>query len=153
QELSSIAAGGGRRGEIYERLRELRDRHAGSVRARYPDIPRRVSGYNLDELLPEKGFDVARALVGTEGTCITVLEATLQLVPWPAARSLLVLGYRDIATAADHVPDILEAAEPIGLEGIDNVLVEDVRKKGLHTGYLSFLPEGAGWLLLEFGGG
>ena len=58
-------------------LRDLRDRYADRIRERYPQIPRRVSGYNLDELLPENGFNVARALVGTEGTCVTVLEATL----------------------------------------------------------------------------
>src|SRR5207248_2581950 len=74
-ELEAIIAGGGRRGGIYRRLRDLRDRYADLIRARYPAIPRRVSGYNLDELLPERGFHVARALVGSEGTCVTVLEA------------------------------------------------------------------------------
>src|SRR5262249_33273210 len=65
-ELKRIVAGGGRRGDVYSRLRDLRDRHADRIRERYPDIPRRVSGYNLDALLPENGFHVARALVGTE---------------------------------------------------------------------------------------
>ncbi|MBF0375686.1 MAG: FAD-binding oxidoreductase, partial [Alphaproteobacteria bacterium] len=74
-ELDAIIAAGGRRGEIYARLRALRDAHADEIRARYPRIPRRVSGYNLDELLPENGFHVARALVGGEGTLVTILEA------------------------------------------------------------------------------
>ncbi len=82
-ELEEIIAGGGRRGEIYRALRDLRDRYAGRIRERYPRIPRRVSGYNLDELLPENGFQVARALVGSEGTCVTVLEAELRLVKSP----------------------------------------------------------------------
>ena len=98
EELEAIIRAGGRRGEIYGRLKALIDRYAPLVRARFPKIPRRVSGYNLDELLPENGFQVARALVGTEGTCVTVLEATLRLVPWPRARTLLVLGYPDAAS-------------------------------------------------------
>jgi FAD/FMN-containing dehydrogenase len=65
---------GGRRAEIYAALRAIGNRYADLIRARFPQIPRRVSGYNLDELLPER-FNVARALVGTEGTCVTVLEA------------------------------------------------------------------------------
>ncbi|HWE23537.1 MAG TPA: FAD-binding oxidoreductase, partial [Myxococcales bacterium] len=77
-ELQRIIAGGGRRGEIYRRLRDLRDRYAEQIRARFPDIPRRVSGYDLTQLLPEKGFHLARALVGTEGTCAMVLEATVR---------------------------------------------------------------------------
>src|SRR6185369_16004506 len=116
--LAAIDAAGGPRGEIYRRMKALIDRYAPLVRERFPKIPRRVSGYNLDELLPENGFHVARALVGTEGTCVTVLEATLRLVPWPRARTLLVLGYPDIYAAADHVPDVM-AQRPIGLEAID----------------------------------
>src|SRR5204863_9322946 len=113
---------GGRRGEIYRRLRALVDRHAPLIRERYPNIPRRVSGYNLVDLLPENGFHVARALVGSEGTCVTVLEATTRLVENPQGRSLLVLGSPDIYTAADHVEEIL-AFGPIGLEGVDDRLV------------------------------
>jgi FAD/FMN-containing dehydrogenase/Fe-S oxidoreductase len=150
-ELSAIVAAGGRRGQIYADLLALRDRHADAVRSHFPKIPRRVSGYNLDQLLPEAGFDVARALVGTEGTCVTVLEAEVRLVPSPPARSLLVLGYPDVFQAADDVLEVLDAG-PIGLEGMDQVLVDDMRKKGLHTGELGLLPEGHGWLLVEFGG-
>src|SRR6059058_3954308 len=69
--------------EIDQQLIELRDRYADLIRQRYPQIPRRVSGYNLDDLLPEKGFNVAASLVGTEGTCATVLTSKLKLVPWP----------------------------------------------------------------------
>src|SRR5439155_9394706 len=118
--FTRVVAGGGRRGEIYVRLRDLRDRYADLIRERFPDIPRRVSGYNLTALLPENGFHVARALVGSEGTCVTILEAIVRLVPSPRARSLLVLGYPDGYAAADHVPQILTFG-PIGLEGIDDV--------------------------------
>ena len=151
EELEAIIAAGGRRGEIYRRLRDLRDRHADEIRGRYPDIPRRVSGYNLDELLPEHGFNVARALVGSEGTAAAILEATVRLVPSPPARSLLVCGYEDIFHAADHVPEILEHG-PTGLEGLDDVLIKDMKLLGEHVEDLSLLPDGKGWLLVEFGG-
>ena len=82
-ELRGIIAAGGAKGEIYRRLAALRDRYADLIRRNYPKIPRRVSGYNLDELLPENGFNVARALIGSEGTCVIILEATLNLVPSP----------------------------------------------------------------------
>ena len=108
EELDAIIREGGRRGEIYSRLKGIRDRYAPLVRQRFPDIPRRVSGYNLDQLLPENGFNVARALVGTEGTCAIVLEAKMRLIPSPQHRSLVGLGYADVFAAADHVPEILE---------------------------------------------
>jgi FAD/FMN-containing dehydrogenase/Fe-S oxidoreductase len=151
EELERIVAEGGRRGEIYAGLKRLRDRYAELVRERYPEIPRRVSGYNLDELLPEKGFNVARALVGSEGTLATVLEATVRLVPSPPARSLLVLGYPSVFEAADHVPEVLEYG-PTGLEGIDQRLIDDLVRKGKHTSEVPMLPDGEGWLLVEFGG-
>src|SRR5207248_6183482 len=92
-DLNRIIHEGGRLGEIYEKLRNLRDKYGDVVRQRFPKIPRRVSGYNLDELLSEKNFNVARALVGTESTCVIILEATLELIPNPKVRSLLLLGY------------------------------------------------------------
>lgn len=86
QELEEIIAAGGRQGEIYLALRNLRDRYAELIRARFPNIKRRVSGYNLDQLLPENGFNVARALVGTEGTCALTLLAKVRLVKSPPHR-------------------------------------------------------------------
>jgi FAD/FMN-containing dehydrogenase len=122
-ERDAIVRAGGRRGDIYARLASLGDRTADLVRARFPDSPRRVSGYNLDELLPERGFNVARALVGSEGTCAIVLEATVRLIASPQHRALVGLGYADTFAAADHVPEILESA-PIGLEGFEGAMVD-----------------------------
>ncbi len=150
EELAQIIRAGGRRGDIYARLKVLRDTYADLIRERFPNIPRRVSGYNLDQLLPENGFHVARALVGTEGTCVTVLEATVNLVSSPPARMLLVLGFSDAFEAADHVPEIM-AHHPIALEGMDSVLIENMRKKNLHPAEVALLPPGGGWLLVEFG--
>jgi FAD/FMN-containing dehydrogenase/Fe-S oxidoreductase len=137
--------------EIDRRLTELRDRYADEIRARYPDIPRRVSGYNLDDLLPENGFDVAAALTGTEGTCAVVLEATVHLLASPKHRSLLVLGWHSEYEAADHVMKVLEH-KPTGLEGVDHVLIEDMKAVGMHPQDIELMPEGQGWLLVEFGG-
>ena len=149
--LGAFANEPGRRGQIYAGLRELRDRHAGEIRARYPRIPRRVSGYNLDALLPEYGFNVARALVGTEGTCVTVLEATVRLIDRPRERALIVLGFPDIYAAADEVMNVLKA-KPIGLEAIDEVLVGNLKKKQKLAREIGLLPDAEAWLLVEFGG-
>jgi len=152
EELERIIQAGGRKGEIYSKLKDLRDRYADLIRTRYPrDVPRRISGYNLDELLPERGFHVARALVGTEGTCVTILEARLHLVHSPPEKSVLVLGYPDVYSAGDHVTEIMEF-KPIGLEGLDDVLVQDMKKKHIHPADLKLLPDGRGWLLVQFGG-
>lgn len=151
EELQQIINLGGRRGEIYARLDGLRRKYADLIRARYPKIPRRVSGYNLDELLPENGFNVARALVGTECTCVLVLGATTRLVYSPPVRALLVIGFPDIFIAADSVPELLRF-DPVALEGIDDRLLHDVKRKRLHPEGVAILPEGTGWLLMEFGG-
>ena len=151
EELARIVAEGGRRGQIHADLMKLRDKYAARIREKFPDIPRRVSGYNLPYLLPEKGFHVARALVGSENTCVTVLEATVQLIPNPAARSVLVVGFKDVYTAADAVPEVLEH-RPIGLEGIDERMVRDMRAVGLYPAGEELFPKGNGWLLIEFGG-
>src|SRR5207237_7782962 len=127
----------------------LRDKYVDLIRARYPDIPSRISCYNLNYLLAENGFDVAKALVGSECTCVMILEATVRLVPNPAARSLLVLGYEDVYSAADHVMEAM-AHKPIGLEGLDDRLIEDMKALGLHPEDLKLLREGGGWLLVEF---
>lgn len=150
-ELEQILQAGGQRGEIYGRLRNLRDRYAERIRQEFPDIPRRVSGFNLPQLLAENHFQVARALVGSECTCVLVLEAKVKLVENPAARSLLVLGYHDIFCAADHVTEIAQF-QPIGLEALDDVFIDYMKRKGLHRPELKLMPEGGGWLLAEFGG-
>ena len=147
-ELDAIIRQGGRRGAIYAGLKAIRERYVALIRTQFPDIPRRVSGYNLDQLLPENGFHVARALVGSEGTCAIVLEATATLIPSPPYRSLVGLGYPDTFRAADHVLEILDC-QPIGLEGFEGVMVDALRGKGAAN--LDLLPDGRGILLAEFG--
>ena len=138
------------RPQIHTTLRQIADQYGDLIRQKFPNIPRRVSGYNLNYLLPENGFHIARALVGSEGTCATTLEATCRLIESPPHRVLLVIAYPDIYQCADHIPEILEY-KPIGLEGFDDLLVYYERTKGINREGLALLPEGGGWLLVEFG--
>src|SRR3954454_2833026 len=124
EEYAEIERHGTPQAAIYRQLRRLRDEYAEEIRRRFPDIPRRVSGYNLDSLLPEHGFDVAGLLVGSESTLVTVLRAELKLVPVVKERTLVVLGFPEIAVPADAVPAILPY-EPIALEGLDHRLIND----------------------------
>ena len=151
QELEAIIRGGGRRGEIYSALKSLVDRYGPIIRKRFPKLERRVSGYNLDDLLPENGFNVARALVGSESTLVTILEATLHLVPSPKARTVTMLGFPDLYLAAECALEVLKF-NPIACEGIDELLFDYVKQKGDESASLAILPEGPAYLLVEFGG-
>jgi len=150
EEIAAILARGGRPAQIYAGMRRIRDQYADEIRRRFPKIPRRVSGYNLDELLPERGFNVARALVGSEGTLATVVSAELDLMHSPPCRRLVVLSFADAFLAADAVPEVIRHG-PIGLEGIDALLLDFMRRKQLAVDNVKLLPEGGGFLLVEFG--
>ncbi|KAA9041785.1 FAD-binding oxidoreductase [Ginsengibacter hankyongi] len=151
EELEQIITEGGRRGEIYRKLKDFRNKYEDLIRGKFPNIPRRVSGYNLTALLPENGFNVAHVLIGSESTLVTITEATLKLLHEPKARSLLVLGYDSLPNAGYAVPFVMKH-KPIGLEGIDDLLLEFMRRKGLNVDDIPLLPEGKAWLLVEFGG-
>ena len=150
-QYESIVAAGGRQGEIYQALRALRDQYSDLIRGRFPTIKRRVSGYNLDQLLPENGFNVARALVGTEGTCALTLRAKVRLVHSPAVRVLVLLGFPDIYCAADATPEIMTHG-PIAVEGLDHVMIHGLQARGLCADGISLLPTGRAWVVVEFGG-
>ncbi len=135
---------------MLEKLQTIANSYGDEIRRTFPDIPRRVSGYSIDQLLPENGFHVARSLVGSEGTLVTTLEATVQLIPSPKQRVLLVAGFDDLAVAGDHVPLVLEH-KPIGLEGFDERFLFAVKTKGLRGKQFPDFPEGKGWLIIEFG--
>jgi FAD/FMN-containing dehydrogenase/Fe-S oxidoreductase len=155
-EQAAAATGPGREGEIHRALRDLVDGHLDLLRTGFPRLPRRVSGYGLDALLPERGRDLARALVGTEGTCAVVLAATVRLVPVPAAATLVVAGFDDDVAAADAVPALLPAALPAGplaIEGMARDLVDTyAAQQPDGAGEVAALPPGDGWLFVEVGG-
>lgn len=148
EELDRLAALPTREGRIYASLRDLVTTYMGDLRTGMPQLSRRVSGYALDRLLPENGGHLARALTGTEGSCVTVLGATVRLVESPPARTLVVLGYRDAPAAADAVPELLEH-NPLTVEGLNEELLARVRRPGEGS---TGLPSGGAWLMVEVGG-
>lgn len=150
-ELDRLCARQDRVGALYRELRSLRDDTAELVRSSFPVLTRRVSGYNLDQLLPENGFHLARALVGTEGSCATVVGATVELVESPPARALAVLGFADTYAAADEVPR-LRGLGALAIEGLSSELVGVVREHNPGSPALPLLPGGRSWLLVETGG-
>ncbi|HJT05165.1 MAG TPA: FAD-binding and (Fe-S)-binding domain-containing protein [Pseudonocardiaceae bacterium] len=142
---SRLVAGGG---QLPAAVAELERDNRGLIRTELPDWPRRGSGYALQHLLPEHGSRLARALVGTEGTCAVVLEATVRLIKPPSAVALLVLGFPSLAVAADVAPELLRH-HPLTVEGLDTALVA-ASASALRS--RPELPAGAAWLLVEFGG-
>ena len=148
KKLHEIIKGNGRQAQIYRELKSIRDDYADEIRARYPTIKRRVSGYNLDQLLPENGFNVARALVGTEGTCVSVLKARVALIENPNHKRLFVLGFKDIFTAGDIVPRVMPYS-PIAMEGLDWNIIGGLNDRNLRQREVALLPEGKAWLLIE----
>ncbi|WMD22133.1 FAD-binding and (Fe-S)-binding domain-containing protein [Achromobacter seleniivolatilans] len=143
-------ARGGEQARIVQALRDLTQKYADDIRQGFPRLKRRVSGFNLDQLLPENGFNIARALVGSEGTCATTLHAETTLVAGKAKRVLLVLGFDSIFDAADSVPMLLPMGA-IAMEGVDNGIVGGLKKLGLKLDDIAELPSGNAWLLVEFG--
>ncbi|MEU7044491.1 FAD-binding and (Fe-S)-binding domain-containing protein [Streptomyces varsoviensis] len=122
-------------------LRALVDGDLARLRTGFPELPRRISGYALDELLPEKRADVARAFTGSEGTLGVLTEATVRLVEAPRARALAVLGYPDESAAAEAAAGLLPYG-PLTVEGMATDLVRDA----------AGLPGGGAWLFVEVGG-
>ena len=149
ESAGAAATAGGRAADMHRKLHGLAARYADLIRRRYPNIPRRVSGYNLDQLLPENRFNLARAVVGSEGTLAVVLNAEVQLVPKPNKLAMVVLGFDDVFVAADQTPWLLEH-RPEALEGFDHQLPDFARSKGMAA--VRLLPAGRAFLILELGG-
>ena len=147
-ELNTIISGNDERAGIYRELKSIRDEYADEIRQRYPTIKRRVSGYNLDQLLPENGFNVARALVGSEGTCVSILKARVTLIENPKFKRLFVLGFKDIFDAGDIVPSVMPFS-PIAMEGLDWNIIGGLNDRNLRQREVALLPEGRAWLLIE----
>ncbi|MBB2934257.1 FAD/FMN-containing dehydrogenase/Fe-S oxidoreductase [Amycolatopsis bartoniae] len=144
-EVDRRAALPGTEGRVYRELRDLVDGNLALLRKELSTWGRRVSGYGLEHLLPENGFNVARALVGSEGTCVAVLDATVRLVELPKHKALAVFGFESDIAAADAVPAILER-KPLTVEGLDVELVRLTSSGG------EDLPDGNAWLMVELTG-
>jgi FAD/FMN-containing dehydrogenase/Fe-S oxidoreductase len=132
---------------LTEHLRDVIGRNLAVARTEFGTFGRQVSGYAVENLLPEHGFDVTRLVVGSEGTLAVVTEATVRLVREPRHRLLIVLGYQDFGSAGDAVPTVL-ASGPTACEGIDARIVEVIRaRRGSAT--VPALPRGQAWLFVE----
>ncbi len=142
-----VASSGADQLDLVPGLSDLVTANLATLRTELGRFTRQESGYSLEHLTPERGSDLAKALVGTEGTCVTVLEATVALKPVPDKPILVVLGYDSMVDAAADVVNLLPV-RPLALEGMDSRLVDVVRK---HVGSVPELPEGGGWLFCEVG--
>ncbi|WP_246161970.1 FAD-binding and (Fe-S)-binding domain-containing protein [Aeromicrobium ginsengisoli] len=147
-EQLSVTAGGRTESPTLDRLDEVVQGGLGVIRTEFGRFGRQVSGYSLEHLLPERGFDVATFLAGTEGTLATMTSATVRLVEDPPHRQILVLGYASMADAADDVPALLPFG-PTACEGLDSRIVDVFR---MHKGSVPELPRGQGWLFVEISG-
>ncbi|WNI16473.1 FAD-binding and (Fe-S)-binding domain-containing protein [Actinacidiphila sp. ITFR-21] len=121
------------------------------IRTEFGRFTRQVSGYSVEHLLPENGGDLAKFLVGTEGTLALLLQATVRLVQAPPHTAMAVLGYPDMATAADAVPALLPH-RPVALEGMSNQLVDVLRARRGQAAVPDVLPRGGGWIFAETAG-
>ncbi|MGY1781118.1 FAD-binding and (Fe-S)-binding domain-containing protein [Geodermatophilus sp. SYSU D01036] len=147
--LTSGATVDGTGSGVVDDLRALVGRELATIRTELGRFGRQVSGYSLEHLLPEHGFDVARALVGSEGTLAVVLGATVRLVADAPYRGLVVLGYPSMADAADATPGLLRHG-PTAVEGLDERIVQ--RLRDVPAAVVPELPRGAGWLIVEVTG-
>lgn len=135
---------------LEESLRQLARENLAPFRLELGRIQRQVSGYHLQNLLPEKGLNIARALVGSEGTCAIVVGARMRLVPKPASALLVCLGYDDVVDAARDIMTILEFS-PAAVEGTDEAIVETMRaRRGSDS--VQGLPAGRAWLFVDLDG-
>ncbi|WP_374157629.1 FAD-binding and (Fe-S)-binding domain-containing protein [Mycobacterium sp. G7A2] len=141
----------GAEGELHRYLTGFVDTHETVIRRRFGQFTRQISGYALHELLPERGYNVAALLCGSEGGFAATLRATVALTPLPAARVLCVLGFADSIASAECVPTVL-AHSPLTMESINDQLVDrlpgEVRRAAIDAG----LPAGRAWVLVEMGG-
>ncbi|RGE23682.1 FAD-binding and (Fe-S)-binding domain-containing protein [Leucobacter sp. wl10] len=134
--------------EINDELEALAHAHLASLRTELQTIPRQVSGYHLGHLLPENGFDVARALAGSEGTCAVILRARVRLVVKPGPTALLCIGYGSTVDSARDVMTMLEV-KPSAIEGLDSSIVDIMRHRRGPDSVRS-LPQGRAYVMVEF---
>jgi FAD/FMN-containing dehydrogenase/Fe-S oxidoreductase len=147
--LDAICGRDDRIGRLHRAVRETVERHRAAIEARYPRILRRVSGYNLDEFLPGFAirpvgwpeepwrFNLARLIVGSEGTLAVVTGAELKLVPLPKAQGLVVLSFATIPAALDRLGEILDTG-PVAVEMLDRMILDLAARNAEYARHLSF---------------
>ena len=139
---------------VAAQLAQLVSANLATIRTEFGRFTRQVSGYSMERLLPENSGDLAKFLVGTEGTLAVISQATVRLVSAAKFTALTVLGYPDMATAAEAVPALLPLG-PLALEGMDAQLVAVLRQRLISRRSQATIPElpvGDAWLFIETGG-
>lgn len=145
--LRALIDAGGREGRLYRDLRELAERERGEIRERFPDIPRRVSGYNLETLLNPNGINLSQMVVGSEGTLAVVTEATVQLAPLPARRGILAAHFHTLIEAAEATV-AANAHRPAAIELVDEIIIERCRSSVGYAPLAEFVVGNPGAILL-----
>ena len=152
RELEAKLSGSGLESDIYRGVRRLAQENAAEIEARYPNIMRRVSGYNLDEFLTDSPFNMTKMVVGSEGTLCVVTEVKINLVPRPTMTALSVVHFPDIFGASEAVKDILDH-EPSSIEIMDNNVLERSRSSTGLGSNMAFIEGTPGAILVvEFYG-
>jgi len=146
-ELERILDTPGIEGDLYRGVRDLAHEHAEEIAARYPDIRRRVSGYNLDAFVDSSSMDLCQMVVGSEGTLAIVVEATMRLAPIPPVKGVVALHYPSVVAACHAVPDAL-AHNPSAVELVDRTIIERCRASIGYASLVEFVQGDPGALLL-----
>ncbi len=142
----------GLEGQIYREVARIKQQYADEIRARYPKHWRRVCGYNLDELLKDRPLNMARLVVGSEGTLLTMVEAKVRLVPRPKKTALDVVHYRDIQEALESSQAILETG-PYAVELTDKMILDLARGNIEQSQRMGFVQgDPAAILIVEYAG-
>jgi len=145
--LRALIDAGGREGRLYRDLRELADRERSEIAERYPDIPRRVSGYNLETLLNPEDVNLSQLVVGSEGTLAVVTEATVQLAPLPRRRGILAAHFRTLIEAAEATV-VANRYQPAAIELVDDIIIERCRSSVGYAPLAEFVVGEPGAILL-----
>ena len=152
RDLESKTAGDSLEAKIYREALQLAEEHRSEIDKYYPRIPRRVSGYNLDELLDPEEVNLAKLIVGSEGTLATVVEAKLELVPLPAATGLAVLHFDGLLPALETGFEALELG-PSAVELVDEIVLQLARQSLEYSRRLHFVQgEPKALMVIEFNG-
>ena len=149
EELTSTCLRDDAVGRVHRVVRDTVARNRNAIEARFPHILRRVSGYNLDEFVPGLPvrpvgwpgepwqFNLARLIVGAEGTLGVVTAADLRVVPVPPAQGLVVLSFATIPAALERLAEIV-ATGPVAVEMLDRMILDLAAENPLYSHYLNF---------------
>ena len=151
-ELEAKCRADGLEGQIYREVRRLVGQHADEIRARYPKLMRRVSGYNLDEFVKPQPFGLHRLAVGSEGTLVCVVEMKMRLVRRPRFTAVDVIHYDDLQAALESSVDLLTTG-PYAVEITDKMILDLARENIEQRARMGFVQgDPAAIMIVEYSG-